>query len=1522
MKYKLLPFFLFFSLILFSQENCTNGIDDDGDGLIDLNDQECLCNNSSITSIIPNPSFEIKTSCPTSHTQLELATPWIQATTGTSDFFHNCGFLFQGMAALGINNFPDGNGAAGVYFAKNYKEYLGTSLTAPMVAGTSYQLTMNVVALNMGGSTASAINPTTLEPANVTVYGCNLGTNLPLDTELSPNTVDPTWIEIGHASYSPVSTWGQITITFTPSININAIIIGAPPVLPPSYPSLSPTTEYLPYFVFDNLLLNTSSSFGVTITSVGSYCDNNLVLSAEITAPLGPGTTYQWYKNGIAIVGATNSTYNVLGNPTSLGSYSVQIINGTNCYLSSNYIINNSIPSPSYTKVDPNCTVATGSITITTPAFQYSFDNGVTWQSSPQKDLLPLGIYFIKIKTLGGCISSTTGVDITEPPLLGISNITVVQPTTCNGLGTITVNSLIATEYSFDNGVTWQTSPTKDLLPVGIYYIKIKTSSGCISSTVEISINQPELLENPIITVVQPTTCNELGTITVNSPIATEYSFDDGQTWQTSPTKDLLPPGIYFIKIKILGGCISSTSSVAITQPQLIGDSNLTVIQPTCNELFGTITVNSTIATEYSFDNGITWQTSPTIDLLPPGIYYIKIKTSTGCISSYVVASINEPQLIELSNLTVIQPTVCNIFGTITVNSTIAAEYSFDDGITWQISPTKDLLTPEVYYIKIKTLDGCISSTFEVSINQPQSLANPEYTVIQPGCGTTGSITITTLASQYSFDNGATFGTSNTLNNIIVGTYLIKFKDASGCISGSSSVTILAAPIIPSAPTVTVAQPANCTASTGTITVTSNALFYSFDNGLTWSNNSTSGQLTPGTYFIKIKNNFSGCPSLSTTAIINAPTGFLLAPSFTIVQPDCTTSTGTITITTLANQYSFDNGLTWSTNPTSLPLNPGNYLLKIKDNTGCESNSSVAVVSPFTNPTPTFNTIPAFCTGTTAPVLPTTSLNGIVGTWSPATVSNTTSGTYTFTPNAGQCVTSTPVQITITVNPLVTPAFDPIPSFCSGTTAPVIPTTSLNGIVGTWSPTTVSNTTSGTYTFTPNAGQCVTSTPVQITITVNPLVTPAFDPIPSFCSGTTAPVLPTTSLNGIVGTWSPSSVSNTTSGTYTFTPNAGQCGAITTISITVNPLVTPTFNAIPAFCAGTTAPVLPTTSLNGIVGTWSPSSVSNTTSGTYTFTPNAGQCVTSTPVQITITVNPSVTPAFDPIPAFCAGTTAPVLTSTSLNGIVGTWSPATVSNTTSGTYTFTPTAGQCVTSTPVQITITVNPLVTPAFDPIPSFCAGTTAPVLPTTSLNGIVGTWSPANVSNTTSGTYTFTPNAGQCVTSTPVQLVTTINPSSLTDFQWIVSEPFSSNPTITIIPNSSGNYLYQLDSGTPQTSNVFYNVSSGLHTVQVTDINGCSDTIVKNDILIIDYPRFFTPNADGYNDTWNINDLFLQKNSKIYIYDRYGKLLKQIFPFQSGWDGKYNNNDMFSDDYWFVVEFEYNNTMKLFKSHFTLKR
>ncbi|MBC7641193.1 MAG: hypothetical protein H7174_02455, partial [Flavobacterium sp.] len=132
-------------------------------------------------------------------------------------------------------------------------------------------------------------------------------------------------------------------------------------------------------------------------------------------------------------------------------------------------------------------------------------------------------------------------------------------------------------------------------------------------------------------------------------------------------------------------------------------------------------------------------------------------------------------------------------------------------------------------------------------------------------------------------------------------------------------------------------------------------------------------------------------------------------------------------------------------------------------------------------------------------------------------------------------------------------------------------------------------------------------------------ITPTFNTIPAFCSGATAPVLPTTSLNNISGTWSPATVNNTTGAMYTFTPTTGQCAANTTLTTIVTANITPTFNTIPAFCSGATAPVLPTTSLNNISGTWSPATVNNLIAGTYTFTPTTGQCATSITLTTIVT---------------------------------------------------------------------------------------------------------------------------------------------------------------------------------------------------------------------------------------------------------------------------------------------------------------
>ena len=96
-------------------------------------------------------------------------------------------------------------------------------------------------------------------------------------------------------------------------------------------------------------------------------------------------------------------------------------------------------------------------------------------------------------------------------------------------------------------------------------------------------------------------------------------------------------------------------------------------------------------------------------------------------------------------------------------------------------------------------------------------------------------------------------------------------------------------------------------------------------------------------------------------------------------------------------------------------------------------------------------------------------------------------------------------------------------------------------------------------------------------ITVNPTVTPTFNPVAPICSGGIIAALPTSSTNipSITGTWSPA-LNNTATTTYTFTPNVGQCGTTTTLTITVNPTVTPTFDPVAPICTGGIIAALPT----------------------------------------------------------------------------------------------------------------------------------------------------------------------------------------------------------------------------------------------------------------------------------------------------------------------------------------------------------
>ncbi|KAA5533811.1 T9SS type B sorting domain-containing protein [Taibaiella lutea] len=571
----------------------------------------------------------------------------------------------------------------------------------------------------------------------------------------------------------------------------------------------------------------------------------------------------------------------------------------------------------------------------------------------------------------------------------------------------------------------------------------------------------------------------------------------------------------------------------------------------------------------------------------------------------------------------------------------------------------------------------------------------------------------------------------------------------------------------------------------------------------TTSNNGITGTWNPATVNNTATGTYTFTPTAgqcATTTTLTVTVNSIITPTFNVVSAICNGGAAP------ALPATSTNGITGTWNPATVD-NTTTATYTFTPTAGQCAATATLTVNVNNNTLPVFTAIAPICNGSTVPILPATSTNGITGTWNPATVDNTSTATYTFTPTAGQCAVST--TLTVTVNPNITPTFTTIAPICNGAVAPALPATSNNGITGTWTPSTVSNTATATYTFTPTAGLC--ATPTTLTVTVNPNITPTFTVITSICNGATAPVLPTTSNNGITGIWSPATVSNTATGTYTFTPTPGLCASTTTLTITVNPIITPTFTAIAPICSGATAPVLPTTSNNGITGTWNPATISNATTTTYTFTPTPGLCATTT--TLTVTVNPNIVPAFTAVAPICNGTPAPLLSTTSNNGIPGTWNPAIVSNTATATYTFTPAAGLCATTASMTITVKNVPAIT----------------VMQTICATEVPYTWN--GIPNATTGTVYTTTAANGCDSIVTLQL--TVLP-----------------PAVTVVFDTAacGSMIYK---------NVAYTHSTTLRDT-FTNTFGCDSFILVSNLVI--YPN--TPQRKSL-DTLGCNLVVFEGNT-----------------------------------------------------------
>ena len=747
-------FFLFIAaqLSLFGQEICNNAIDDDGDTFIDLNDDECECEGFGevIESLIPNPSFEERICCPTTFTELVCATGWNQASDATSDYFNLCDYAEHAGGlppVLPLPGAPGGEGFAGFIFTGATKEYIGTeALLSPLLAGTNYTLKLY-----------SAYSRGNLD-LEFSIYG-------------SPNVGDLPWVgytcPIGIGSwelldsqiiiYTPDGSWQEITLTFTPSVDIYAIALGGPCV----------HEGLFSFYYVDELNLFDSESFS-DISESGNLCNGDLTLTAIADTS---GGVWQWYKEGIALLGETGINVDVadygLGNYTAVYSIGDSCVRSTYTVSDMDEITANFDFTPSCVgdEMDfDNTSVYGGGVD---PEWHWDFGDGETSSTeNPSHTYATAGTFIVELIAFNdaGC-NDTIEIEVTVYPTptadfefvvgdysseVGLIGACIESTIQFNDLSTIVdpdvINSWI---WNFgDGGTSALENPTHDYAVTGTYTITltVESENGC-SSTYSLDIIMTNSLGLELISS-EPTCYGYTdGSVTVNViGGGDELIFTITDTYgnvlneDNSNTANELSAGWYFIEV-IDGSECSISDSIFLDQPgQLAVD--LTIFDVLCNGLeTGWAMVDSIFNFTGDYDQiSYFWNPNPAgVNGLGPdstwglgaGNYILTINDENGC-SRVVDFEITEPSPLVITADT--RPALCRTFGYQNGNGVVFGDvtggvpdytYLWTDLTTGETTPntTWGGRNPGNYELTVTDANGCVVNTtvFLDSIN-PQAI--------------------------------------------------------------------------------------------------------------------------------------------------------------------------------------------------------------------------------------------------------------------------------------------------------------------------------------------------------------------------------------------------------------------------------------------------------------------------------------------------------------------------------------------------------------------------------------------------------------------------------------------------------------------------------------------------------------------------------------------------------------------------------------------------------------------------------
>jgi gliding motility-associated-like protein len=1026
--------------------------------------------------------------------------------------------------------------------------------------------------------------------------------------------------------------------------------------------------------------------------------------------------------------------------------------------------------------------------------------------------------------------------------------------------------------------------------------------------------------------------------------------------------------GTTTITFTALNGCTDTETITVNALPTITGTLNVCVgLTTTLSSAVTPALVNSWISSNPLI---ATISASGVVTGIAPGSTTITFTALNGCTSTAIV-TVNALPIITgtftvcvglnttLSSLSV--PAVVNpwvssnpLIATVSPNGIVTGVSSGTSTITYT-----DANACTVSQVVTVVAAAAITGVFTVCVNATTNLSNSSL----PIAGNPWSSSNPLIAS---IDvNGMVTGNTP-------GTTTITYTSSNNCMI-TATVTVIAIPVISG--TFIVCEGSTTTLSGASTPALINPWMSSDLLVATVSATGVVSAISAGTATLTFTN-LDGCTKTQIITVTALP---IISGTFAICQGSTATLSGS-TSPAISNPWVSSNVLVATVNAAGLVtgISSGTTVITYTNANGCIDTQTITV-----NANPVITGTFSLCQGLSTtlsggsvpnPINPWISSNPLIATVSATGVVTAVSfGTTTITfNNVNGCIDTE--TITVYALPTITGNF----TLCLGLTTAL----SGSGTAAVLNPWSSSNTAivainnnglvttnavgSATVSYT-NSNGCVAT---QV-ITVNPL--PVIAGNLFICQGSTT-TLSTLDSPADSNPWvsdNPSVasvdifgvVTGNANGTATITyTNSNTC--VTSRIVTVNPL--PTISGVLTLCEGYTT-TLSGSAFPAAVNAWISSNPSVATvssigvvtgilAGTTTITyTNSNGCK----ISENITVNPTPKVIATPTFSICSEDTTSITLSSLVPGTIFLWT-AVANNVTGASngngniieqplvaidntignvvYTIVPTSPLGCVGPPFVITVHVNIL------PLPTLTDG----VICRNPTTGIVGRTYILNaglnnanfyfewylndtiISGENNNTYevveggVYSVIATNTVTgcmSAPVFAVVT--ESEIAEVAIINgNEAFVDNAVITVLVIGNGNYEYQLDNSPWQTSNAFSLLTIGLHEIHVRDADDC--TAITQEFTVIGYPKFFTPNGDGYNDLWNIWSLSDQTASNIYIYDRYGKFIKQMSPAGEGWNGTLNGRELPATDYWFTVEYLHPDTglRNEFKSHFSLKR